>query len=355
MKRLVLIHARLRAIGLAAVLLALVGPSPAHAQNLPQAKTDVVVLSNGDRMTGDIKYLSQGKLSFDMSSTGIVSIKWNRVVALTTAWLFEVETATGERLIGTIAPGAPETLVVTTEAGDRQTLAVESIVGLQPIRKSFFSRLDGAIDLGGSYTQSSGVAQLWINFYTKARRPGFEWRISFDDYVTFQEGASTSEQLTSSFSYARYVSNRWAVFGLAQLERNPDLGFDIRSSLIGGAERVLLRSNRSDMTLAAGLGVAEERPTEGEAETQLPALLGFRHSLFIYDFPKTTLETKFFAYPVLNQWGRWRIRADGTIKREIFKDFTVGLTIYESFDSNPSTADAKRNDVGTTLSIGYIF
>jgi hypothetical protein len=340
------------AAAVTAVLLALVPANPAHAQ---PKKTDVLVLNNGDRMTGDIKSLAQGRLSFDMSSTGIVSIKWDRVVELTTTWLFEVETAAGERLIGTIAPAAPGMLVVTTEAGARRTLATGSVVGLQPIHKSFFRRLDGSIDLGGSYTQSSGVAQLYVNYWMKARRPAFEWRIAFDDYVTFKTDGATSEQLTGSFGYARYLSGHWAVFGLAQVERNPDLGFDIRSSLTGGVEWTLLRSNRSEVIVGAGLGGAEERPVDGEPETQLPALLGFRHSLFLYDFPKTTLETNFTAYPVVNQWGRWRLKIDSSIKREIFKDFSVALTFYESFDSRPSTPEASRNDVGMTLSIGYTF
>ena len=34
------------------------------------------------------------------------------------------------------------------------------------------------------------------------------------------------------------------------------------------------------------------------------------------------------------------------LSREIVKDFTVGTTIYYSFDSKPPTADAKKHDVG---------
>jgi hypothetical protein len=258
-------------------------------------------------------------------------------------------------LLGTLAPDGPRTVVVTTKAGARRTLAIESIVGLAPIRRSFFSRLDGSIDLGGSFTQSGGVAQLWVNFWTKARRPAFEWKLAFDDYITVKSEGTNSEQLTGSFAYARYLSGRWSIFGQFQVERNPDLGFDLRSTLTGGVGLTLIRSNRSEAIAFAGLGGSEEQPVDGEAETQLPALLGFRYSLFIHDTPKTTVDTSFKAYPILNQSGRWRFKADGSIKRELFRDFTVALTIYESFDSHPPSADAKRNDVGATVSIGYLF
>ncbi len=43
------------------------------------------------------------------------------------------------------------------------------------------------------------------------------------------------------------------------------------------------------------------------------------------------------------------------VSREIVKDFTVGTTIYYSYDSKPPTADAKKHDVGATLTVGWTF
>jgi hypothetical protein len=328
---------------------------PGRAQTPPPDK-DVLVLNNGDRLTGEIKGLSRGKLSFDMDSTGIVSLKWDRVISVTTTNLFEVETATGERLLGTLSVAGKGKLTVVGQAGvAAREFDIQAIVGLAPIKRSFFSRLDGAIDLGGSYTQSSGVAQIYVDYWTTTRHPSFEIRVAFEDYVTFKSDGATSEQLNGSLGYARYLSGRWAIFGVGQVERNPDLGFNLRGTLAGGLQWTLVQSNRSELVAGAGLGGSREKPVEGETETQIPALLALRYSLFIYDSPKTTLDTTFNAYPILNQSGRWRLRADGSVKRELFEDFSVGFTVYESFDSSPPSAGAKRNDVGTTLSIGYTF
>ncbi len=111
----------------AATLVLLLLPGVAHAG---RPKTDVLVLKNGDRMRGEIKGLSRGRLSFDTDAAGIISIKWDRVAELTTAFLYEVETETGERLLGTVSAAGAGSLVVTSEAGARRTLAVRSIVGL---------------------------------------------------------------------------------------------------------------------------------------------------------------------------------------------------------------------------------
>jgi hypothetical protein len=60
-------------------------------------------------------------------------------------------------------------------------------------------------------------------------------------------------------------------------------------------------------------------------------------------------------YPSLSHWGRVRLEFNGQFNREIVKDFTVGFTIYDSFDSDPPTEGARKNDVGLSLTIGWTF
>ena len=87
----------------------------------------------------------------------------------------------------------------------------------------------------------------------------------------------------------------------------------------------------------------------------LDGLLSVRQSYFTYDYPKTDISTSLDVYPGLSQWGRVRLQFDGKIKREIVHDFSVGFTIYDSYDSDPPTADARKNDVGLSLTIGWTF
>jgi hypothetical protein len=325
--------------------------APARAQPPP---SDIVVLTSGDRLTGEIKLLSRGRLSFDVKATGVISINWQYVAELTSANLFEVETNEGAQFLGTLAPAQPGKLTVVTSA-DKWDLELGSVVSIAPIYRSFLRRLDGSISLGGSYTQASGVAQLSFALDVKARRPLFEWRVSVDDYVTFETEAPTSERFAADVGYSRDVTGRWAIFAGGQAERNPDLGFDFRATLGGGVERTLLRSNRSSLVIVGGLGVSRELPVDGSSETLVPGLLTFRHSYFTYSTPKTSLDTAFTAYPILNQPGRWRLEANTSLSREIVKDFTVGFSVYESFDSRPPSAEAKTNDAGATISVGFKF
>jgi hypothetical protein len=59
-------------------------------------------------------------------------------------------------------------------------------------------------------------------------------------------------------------------------------------------------------------------------------------------------------FPSLSDWGRFRLEADATLKREIVKDFFVGLNGVESYDTKPSEG-AQSNDWNAYLSFGYSF
>ena len=47
------------------------------------AKTDVLVLRNGDRLTGEVDVLERGKLQFKMDDMGTLQIEWDKVASVT--------------------------------------------------------------------------------------------------------------------------------------------------------------------------------------------------------------------------------------------------------------------------------
>ena len=85
------------------------------------------------------------------------------------------------------------------------------------------------------------------------------------------------------------------------------------------------------------------------------SLIGFDYSNFAYDFPNTDIQLHLFSYFGLSQWGRFRLEANASLKRELFSDFYFGLRGYESFDNQPPTEGAAKNDWGATLSLGWTF
>ena len=63
-----------------------------------------------------------------------------------------------------------------------------------------------------------------------------------------------------------------------------------------------------------------------------------------------------FGYLGLNQWGRFRLESSARLRREVFSDFYIGVKGYpESYDCDPATEGAQKNDWGPSLTLGYSF
>jgi hypothetical protein len=153
----------------------------------------------------------------------------------------------------------------------------------------------------------------------------------------------------------RFFPNRHRIFAQGTVEQNRELGYDLRSSIVGGWGYALARDRKNQLTGGAGLSVNREKPVEGEKTTNLEAVFGFDFANFAYDFPNTDIQVTSYGYLGLSQWGRFRLEASVSLRRELFSDLYFGIKGYESYDSDPATEGATHNDWGLSLALGYSF
>jgi hypothetical protein len=317
-------------------------------------KPDKVQLSNGDILTCEVKLLDRGRLQVSTDDLGTVYIEWDKVASITAPGQFYVETSSGLRLLGQLATILPDQLDVIQQTGP-VSLDRMSVVLIAPIGQRWWNRIDGAVNLGLSYTQSSGVAQLTFSANAMYRRPNQQLSASASSYFTRQEEADDSSRHAVDLGSARSIGRQslWLIQG--GFMRNEELGYELRGTVSGALGHYLVRSNRAIVAVGGGLSTSHERPVEGDSTQNLEALITARQSFFTYDSPKTDIATTVNLYPGLSQWGRVRLEVDGRFNREIVKNFTIGITIYDSYDSDPPTEGAKKNDVGFSLTIGWTF
>ena len=125
------------------------------AASVPAAavKTDILVLQNGDRITGEVKQLLGGRLTYKTDDMGTLSVEWLKVAELTSTTDYEVETEDARRFVGRIEPLGPSTLVVVGDP-DLHVVGIEEVVRITRLDAGFWRRLEGSFDLGLSYTQA---------------------------------------------------------------------------------------------------------------------------------------------------------------------------------------------------------
>ena len=323
-----------------------------------QPKTDVITLSNGDRITGEIVSLSRGRLELKTDDAGTIDIEWDNIARVETPRQFEIATSGGRRLLGTLRQTGDRVIVVVGPVGpaEEASLPMAEITSILPIGASFWSQLDGSVDAGFSYTRSSGIAQVTFNSSTRLVRPAYVVQLLGSATVTEQsDGGQRDDRAAMSLSYVRYRGRRWFIAGAGRLETNESLGLVLRSEVGGLVGQRLVNTNRAQFEAGAGLVVNDEQGVDTEATQNLEGVFLVNASYYSYDRPKTNFDARFLYYPSLSNFGRQRVQIDSAVKRELWKDFFFSLSVYYSFDSDPPNPEAASNDTGVVTSLGWSY
>jgi hypothetical protein len=340
-----------RTLAFVTTAIALVTSTPLRAQG----RTDVVTLANGDRITGEVVRLERGRLEFKTDDAGTLYLEWDKLASVVADRFVEVRTSNGQRYLGTLGPSSARSISVVSLGGPL-ALQMSDVTLITPIGRSFWSKIDGSIDLGYNYTRSSGVAQFNLNSDTLYRRPASSIRLTASATVTQKDDDSgRDDRGTIEASYLRYPWQHWFITAAGRFETNESLGLVLRSQIGGAAGPRLINSTRAQMTFGAGLAVNEEHGVDVEPTQNLEGLLDFRTSYYTYDRPKTNIDIGLQYYPSLSNTGRQRLQADLNFKRELWKDFFASFTFFNTFDSRPPNPSADQNDIGFVFSLGWSY
>ena len=345
---------------LAAVFVAtmvVMSPSSARA-----AKTDALTLGNGDRITGEIKWLTRGKLQYSTDDAGTISIEWVKVSRLTSARSFEVETTTGAKHIGRlVAVDRGGMLVVGGDVLD--TLTITDVVAISSLDAGFLKRVRAYLDMGLTYAKANEATTFTTEGEAAYRGDKIGTTFGFSSYAQGQESLPTTARNSVYLRGIRFLPQRWSLAALGMAEQNDELNLKLRVSGAAALGRVLRRSNSSELGVGTGLAVTRERfapgpgdpPDEEKAGNNLEGLLFAGWDAFRFDSPKLDFGTSLYLYPSLSTAGRVRGEATLRLKYEVISDFNVGVSATDTFDSEPPEETATKNDFITSFTIGWSY
>ena len=313
-----------------------------HAQ-----KTDKVYLKNGDVITGEIKSMKLAKMNFDMTGPGVISIKWEEVVRLTSDKTFQVSLENGLVLVTKIDSVFFETYKVK----------MEEIVEIIWLKNKFILRLQGDVNVGFNYTKSSDILQFNFGSSITYRIPKIETNFKLNTVLSHSSSDTIiSKKQDATAGVLRRMNRMYYLMSYLGWERNTQLGLDNRYLLSGGGGKIIVYDNHKRLLTGGGLSYNREQFSDSSTfKGNLDFLAMIEFKKFRYTFPKINIDAQLNVYPSLSDWGRIRVNFQAITSIEIFKDFSVGLTFYDNYDNRPSAEAASKNDYGATINIGYTF
>jgi len=340
---------------LASLLFSLVVFSCSALPSLAGPKTDVVVLKNGDKITGEVKGLELGRLKYSTDNIGTIYIEWEDIASLQASRIYEVELVNGDIFHGSIEPGTEPSTLKLLEGAESREIPFDQLARIVPVSQSWHEGIDGSLNLGVSYVHATELGQFSLNGSATQRHSQVEKEIGLAATYTREPEQDTS-RYSAIFTRRRFMAHKKYWYVNVGVTHNSEIGLDARTALGGGIGVTFAQSFASKFMGFAGLSLNRENPSgDDSSATNLDAALGVIYRVATYDFPRTKINVGLTVYPGLSPTGRARGILDGSISREIFKDFTLGLTVYDDYDSDPSDPEAQTNDYGVTMTVGWEF
>jgi hypothetical protein len=318
------------------------------------ARTDNVLLINGNTVTGEIESLEFGDLEYSTDSMGTVHIDWEDVVAITTNRRLQVEVSNGTRFFGNLE-GAQERFYinVVTEHGPVE-MAMSRIVRITPIdtSKQLIKRVEGDFSLG--FNSQKGSEVTTFNSSADIRYRTFDWLVGLklNTSITDQPSEETQARHTATLNYQRFRTNRWYTDWFTNWEQNDQLGIESRFSLGGGLGRYLIQTNRNQVSLMTGLqGTREEFTGEDPRDTVGEARVQFRW-LHRNLKPESSVSFTTNYFPLLEEFSTYRLESTFVWTREFFGDLDLMLDLYYTYQSQPPS-EGSRTDHGVVWGLSY--
>jgi len=317
-------------------------------------KTDVIILENGDHITGEIKKLDRGKLTLKTDWMGTIEIEWNRIEKLESEYFYEVELSSGAKYFGSIKTAEEDRKIGVASAYSTNETEHLSVVNITPIRKNFLDRLNLAIETGYNYTQANKSTEFNLGSKASYRVENYLLSGNYSSLFKRQGETEGTKRNELGVNFQRFLKQRWFLLGLSNFLQSDELSLDLRSNLGGGVGRSLIHTNRVIFSLFGGAVVNRENYVAEPIQTSGEGLIGLRFQTFKFDRPETDITASFNTIPSLSDWGRVRLDFDTQVRIEIIKDLYFHITLFDNYDSRPPEGNEK-NDFGVNTGVGWSF
>jgi len=330
------------------------------------AKTDIVVLINGNAVTGEIKSLEFGALRYSTDSMGTVNIDWEDIVNLTSNQNLQIELANGTRYYGHLTTPDDRFSVIIKTVTSETSFLMTDIVRITPIETAdkFWQRLEGSFTLGFQTQKSNEVttsnAAADVSYRTRDYLVGLRLTstttatVSDPILPTGQPSEETNVRQNFQANYQRFRPNRWFTDWFTGWEKNDELGINSRVSAGGALGRYIVQTNKNQFSVTLGAQAArsafvgdDESTTDAEGRIEIRYL----HRKLT---PEASLVFTTKIFPLLEDLSTYRAESDLKLIYEFVEDLFFEVGVGHSYTSDPPT-DAASTDYVVTTSLGYSF
>lgn len=317
---------------------------------------DQVIFKNGDKLTGKIETLADGKLKITSAVAGEILVDMKDVATFSTDVPVEIQTADGRKIHEPVSQADSDQ--VKTAAGE-----VISLLGVQkinPPREKWTGSLliNGSISRGNTRTDDLGMA-----FAATLRRENERTDDRFTLGAAYnygrQEDDDTGDMETSTDNwnalgkYDRFWTEKIYTYALFKVEHDRIADLDYRLSPGVGVGYQWIETPDMNFYTEAGVSYVYEEFASGDSDEYVAARLAYH-----FDKQLNDVVTVFHNFEILPAFedptDDYTLTADAGLRAKLTKVLFTELKVEWKRDNTPAP-DAAKDDVRYILGLGWMF
>lgn len=318
-----------------------------------------IVLENGDRLTGTISLMENGKLTVTTEYAGAINVDATKIKTIVTDKPAEVHLESGEVLRGKIETVEEGQLMVEPSEERGPTVVEWSTV--KSINPSF-KKWIGGVTIGANL-QSGNTDRMSASVGSEATRKTdnarFTLRLLYN-YAEEREEDEEGEEDTELTARSTYGALKYDYFWTRSLytylsvemlsDEFKDL--NLRTVVGPGLGYQIWDDDVKQLLLEAGLAYFSEDLDEGADDSWVTGRLAANVSYTIME--KVVFSDQLVIYPGLEEFGEYQLRNEAAITSALFGNWALRFSNIIEHDSDPP-AGVKKNDIYWIIGMQYMF
>ena len=341
---------------------------------------DVLIFTNGDKLTGHLVRSAGDKVTFNSEMAGEITVEWKKIKELHSSEKYAViqngvhlrKNESDEKVpVGTIA--VAEQKIEVHPGGDQPTHTVDvgdaaylmHVTAFEKLRHrpGIFEAWTAAIAAGASLVEATQKSNTFTGSIGLIRAvPTEDWldprNRTIVDFSTSYGNLTQPNTPTvkTSIYHAdgerdEYFSRRFYGFGQLAYDHNFSQGLDLQQSYGGGVGWTVIKSENQTLDVKASMNYIRQ---QFEAAAQNQNLVG---SIFAEGYRRTLahgilLSEQISATPAWNNTRAYSASAGVGLAMPIFKRLSVALSALDMFLNDPP-AGFKKNSLQFTTGVTY--
>ncbi|HTO08547.1 MAG TPA: DUF481 domain-containing protein [Myxococcota bacterium] len=326
------------------------------------AHADEIQFTNGDKLTGKLTTLKDGKLAFDSKVAGTVALNWADIATLSTDEPVTLQLEGGSVIVDKLVAAQPGS--VTTAGNDKlssQTIPLASAVKVNPEPVQWKGQIVVGADIERGNTVKT-AANLDLNAVRRSETDRITFGAAYRS-ETSQERNTSSDQspdksVTASREYGElqydlFFGKQWFGWANTKAERDRVSSLGLRFTAGLGAGYQFYETDTFKWSVDAGPTFISENFTDDTPDNNYIALrVGSKLDWQMYP------GLSYFAYgnwyPSLQRINDQLIEAQTGLRYKIWGSFFGESKIVWRWDTTPAESSSQV-DLAYILGIGYGF